>query len=339
MLPFFENMFREYDEILGFAEDWQKVGRVETLTDVSHRSESYSIHAFSIGDPSPESQSLLFTGGIHGLERIGTQVALSFMEHLYARVSWDELLQEHLKRLRVTFIPLVNPVGMHHRTRSNGNGVDLMRNAPIDADLSHFGVGGHRLSRHLPWYRGNPEMTEAGMEIESQCLLKRVEREILESSYLVALDLHSGFGWKDQIWFPWARSRDVFENAHQVVGLHKLLNRVMPNHVYRFEPQSLHYTTHGDLWDYAWIKHRKRNTFLPLTLEMGSWNWIKKNPLQLFSLLGPFNPIKPHRMKRAMRRHLPLLDFLMHATTSHQVWTETPISERQTAMDWWYPKP
>jgi hypothetical protein len=265
------------------------------------------------------------------------------MEHLHARAAWDELLQEHLKRLRVTFIPLVNPVGMHRRTRCNGNGVDLMRNAPVEAADADFGVGGHRLSRLLPWFRGNPGMTVEGMEVEARAVLNQVEREIRHSSCLVALDLHSGFGMRDQLWFPWARTREIFENAHQVLGLHDLLNRVMPNHVYRFEPQSLNYTTHGDLWDYALMNHLRERPesrwFLPLTLEMGSWNWVKKNPLQLFSLLGPFNPVMPHRMKRAMRRHLPLLDFLMHATTSHRAWTETPASERQAAIEMWYKKP
>lgn len=333
-------MFREYDEIRSFAESWGSIGRVETLAEVNHRSVSYNLHSFSIGTTSRDAPALLFTGGIHGLERIGTQVALSFMEHLQARATWDELLQEHLKRLRVIFIPLVNPVGMHRRTRCNGNGVDLMRNAPLDAADADLGVGGHRFSPLLPWYRGNPEMTVAGMEIEARVVLQRVEQEIRDSSYLVALDLHSGFGMKDQLWFPWARSREIFENVHQVVGLNDLLNRVMPNHVYRLEPQSLNYTTHGDLWDHALLNHLQANPgkgrFLPLTLEMGSWNWVKKNPLQLFSLLGPFNPIMPHRMKRAMRRHLPLLDFLMHATTSHRVWTETSPQERQTALEIWY---
>ncbi len=335
-------MFREYDEITAFSESWRSIGPVETLAEVSWRSACFRIHSFSIGTSAPDAPALLFTGGIHGLERIGTQVALSFMEHLQARADWDELLQEHLKRLRVTFIPLVNPVGMYRRTRCNGNGVDLMRNAPIDAVDADFGVGGHRLSKHLPWFRGNPEMTEAGMEIESRAVLNRVDREVATSSCLIALDLHSGFGVRDQIWFPWARSRQVFENVHQVSGLYDLLNRVMPNHVYRFEPQSLNYTTHGDLWDHVLLKHLRggagNGDFLPLTLEMGSWNWVKKNPLQIFSLLGPFNPIMPHRMKRAMRRHLPLLDFLMHAVTSNRIWTSASASKRQDAIEMWYQK-
>ncbi|CAH2929990.1 MAG: FIG011155: Zinc carboxypeptidase-related protein [uncultured Paraburkholderia sp.] len=47
-----------------------------------------------------------------------------------------------------------------------------------------------------------------------------------------------------------------------------------------------------------------------MTLELGSWLWIKKNPRQLFSRQGFFNPVKAHRTARVLRRHANLLDFL-----------------------------
>ena len=53
---------------------------------------------------------------------------------------------------------------------------------------------------------------------------------------------------------------------------------------------------------------------------MGSWTWVRKNPLQGLSALGRFNPMKPHRLRRTLRRHLPLLDFLFHAAASHAAW-------------------
>jgi hypothetical protein len=53
---------------------------------------------------------------------------------------------------------------------------------------------------------------------------------------------------------------------------------------------------------------------------MGSWNWVKKNPIQLLSFLGAFNPVKQHRMQRTLRRHLPLFDFLVRALISNQAW-------------------
>jgi hypothetical protein len=84
------------------------------------------------------------------------------------------------------------------------------------------------------------------------------------------------------------------------------------------------YTTHGDLWDYLLEKHFENNLsnlYIPWTLELGSWMWVKKNPLQIFSLMGLFNPVKQHRFNRIMRRHLLLLDFLKQMVRNSRSWS------------------
>lgn len=330
-------MFSEYKKLEKIKLEWSSIGGVKTLAKVSQRGHDYDIDSYTIGSKSSSAPTLAITAGVHGLERIGTRVALSFMSHLISRVHWDSILQHHLEKMRIVFIPLVNPVGMHRFTRCNGNGVDLMRNAPIDAIQASFGVGGHRLSNILPWYRGNPPLTEDGMETEAKAVIMAVRKEIANSPCTLALDLHSGFGMVDQLWFPYAKSKEIFSGIHQVHALSTLLDEVLPHHVYRFEPQARHYTTHGDWWDYLLLGNKTANTFLPLTLEMGSWNWIRKNPLQLFSFLGPFNPVKPHRQKRAMRRHLPLFDFLMHAVSSHEKWSRSDRELNQAlGIEKWY---
>ncbi|MBU6154464.1 MAG: DUF2817 domain-containing protein [Bdellovibrionales bacterium] len=329
-------MFPEYLEVLQHSQSWQTLGTVRNLSSLKSGSSEYSIFAFSAGSESPNAPHLIFTAGIHGLEKIGTQVALSFMSHLEARLPWDELLQEAFRRIRISFLPLLNPIGMAKFRRANGNGVDLMRNAPISSTRASPGVGGQSFSSHFPWFRGNPDQTHEGMELESRVLVDWILSEASRSSCILALDLHSGFGSQDQLWFPYAKSKEPFGRIHQIHALSGLLDQVMPNHVYRFEPQARHYTTHGDLWDYLIERIGSDRNFLPLTLEMGSWNWVRKNPLQIFSLLGPFNPIKPHRMKRAMRRHLPLLDFLIHCTASHPVWTGVDVvPHRNAALARW----
>lgn len=80
-------------------------------------------------------------------------------------------------------------------------------------------------------------------------------------------------------------------------------------------------------------------TFLPLTLEMGSWRWIRKNPLQARQLLGLYHPIKPHRLNRVLRSHLVLMEFLLHATISYQNWIHNEDAEKleQQALALWYP--
>ncbi len=79
--------------------------------------------------------------------------------------------------------------------------------------------------------------------------------------------------------------------------------------------------------------------FLPLTLEMGSWLWVRKNPRQVFTRLGLFNPVIAHREQRVLRRHLPLLDFVVRAAASHGRWLPAgPDREahRRQALARWY---
>ena len=53
---------------------------------------------------------------------------------------------------------------------------------------------------------------------------------------------------------------------------------------------------------------------------MGSWIWVKKNPRQLFSRLGLFNPLIGHRQQRVLRRHVAWLDFAARAAASAARW-------------------
>ncbi len=57
-----------------------------------------------------------------------------------------------------------------------------------------------------------------------------------------------------------------------------------------------------------------------MTLELGSWRWIRKNPAQIFNRFGIFNPIKAHRTRRVLRRHPRFFDFLTRAAFSSRRW-------------------
>lgn len=331
-------------ELESIANEWPKVGTVHQLGTVQQAHFQATLLGFSLGNPSPQAPTLGIIGGIHGLERIGCEVALALQQQLLARAQWDEALQEQLSKIRLYFFPVVNPSGVIHHTRCNPNGVDLMRNAPVESAQASLLVGGHHHSRHLPWFRGNPPHTESTMEPELKSLFDFVQGNIQQSPCSILLDLHSGFGLHDQLWFPFAYTRSPFPDLTKIIALKTLLDSTLPHHVYQFEPQAKHYCTHGDLWDYLLIKkheapHRSEQTFLPITLEMGSWSWVKKNPLQLFSFLGPFNPIKPHRKRRILRRHIPLVDFMMSAVQSHPKWTQRLISAQEQShyLNLWYP--
>ncbi len=216
-----------------------------------------------------------------------------------------------------------------------------MRNAPIDAkDKVPLLGGGHRLSRWLPWYRGR---RGEPMEPEAQALCCAVEEELFPRPFSLVVDCHSGFGARDRVWFPYARTKRPFPGLAEVFALKMLFEQTYPHHrLYAIEPQAQHYTAHGDLWDYLYDESQGRSdgVFLPLTLEMGSWLWVKKNPRQMLKFGGMFNPILPHRQQRVLRRYLVLFEFLMRAAQGYRNWL--PVGHERArlwedALRYWYP--
>ncbi|MEP6790477.1 MAG: M14 family zinc carboxypeptidase, partial [Ramlibacter sp.] len=269
--------------------------RVQSLASTGPRGTAgLPIHSITLGDAGAAA-AVGFFGGVHGLERIGSQVVIAYLHSLVMRLRWDDSLHRLLDSVRMVFMPIVNPEGMLRHTRANANGVDLMRNAPVDAvDAVPFLVGGQRISAGLPWYRGR---RGAPMETESATLCELVERELHSRPFSLALDCHSGFGMRDRVWFPYAHRRNPIPHLAQLHALHRIFEHSNSHHRYVFEPQSQQYLTHGDLWDHLYLRATGRpgTVFLPLTLEMGSWLWVKKNPRQLFSRHGIFNPLIAHR--------------------------------------------
>jgi len=289
------------------------------LLDVGDADGPLPVTLLALGSDDPQAPAIGFFGGVHGLERIGSAVVLAFLQHLLMRLPWDRSLQFLLEHVRLLFVPVVNPGGLARGTRANPQGVDLMRNAPVDAVCEvPWLVGGHRIGPSLPWYRG---AIDAPMQPESAVLCEAVQRELLGRPLAISVDCHSGFGMRDRIWFPYAHTRTPIRDLAELHALVELFERSHPNHRYICEPQSAHYLAHGDLWDYLHLQPTAaRGVFLPLTLELGSWRWVRKNPLQLLSRHGLFNPQVLHRRQRALRGHLGWLDFLVRAACSHQHW-------------------
>ncbi len=308
---------------------------VSTLATVSHGRHSLPIHAIVLGPGDRTLPALLFVGGVHGLERVGTQVLLSYLRTLVAALTWDSVLAHMLTRMRILLVPLLNPAGMALGLRSNARGVDLMRNAPVDAEQPSRWYElhrGQRITPFLPWYQGK---AGAAMEVESGALCEFVERELFESRCAVVLDVHSSFLAGDRLWFPYARSREPFAHTPEIMALTHLLGHTHEGHVYTVEPQSINYTTHGDLWDHVYdrfLQSSRPGVLLPLTLELSSHPWYRKNPRQLVRRAGLFHPVKAHRLARVQRRHKTLFDFLARAVLSHERWL--PATEAHESELW-----
>ncbi|MDF2446549.1 MAG: zinc carboxypeptidase [Moraxellaceae bacterium] len=313
--------FTELDTLQRLIEENRGLLRAEVVTTVQAGNAVLPIWCIELGSTDLRAPAIGYFGGVHGMERIGTQVLVAWLETVLARLRWDSHFAALVAKVRLVFMPMVNPGGLALGTRANPEGVDLMRSAAVEArGRVPFLLGGHRLGPHLPWYRGR---VEDPLPTEAEALFEVVRARLHPHPFALAMDCHSGFGFRDRIWFPYARSREPVPNLPEAFALRALFNQTYPNHsFYLMEPQSLSYTTHGDLWDFLYDEHRARHRglFLPFTLEMGSWLWVKKNPRQLFSWFGHFNPILPHRLERVLRRHLTLFDFLLHAVASYRTW-------------------
>jgi hypothetical protein len=319
-----------------------RIGSIRQEEAVKVHGTEFPIYSIHLGSKKAEAPSIVFTGGVHGLEVIGSEVLISFLETLCSLSEWDTTIQTQLEHIKIIFYPFVNPGGMVLKTRCNPNGVDLMRNAPIEADNIPplFLPGGHRISPKLPWYRGHEGDP---MELENRTLFRVLKEEIWKAPLCLLIDFHSGFGMKDRIWFPFAYTYKPFPRLAEIFKLKTLFDQSYPYNIHTFEPQAKQYRTHGDFWDYVFLEHEKehpQNVMIPLCLELGSWIWIKKNPRQIFTILGLFNPIVPHRQQRTLRRHIYLLDFFLRATHAFQSYRILDQEEHNKstllAHDFWY---
>lgn len=305
--------------------------RLESLCDVSVADATLPVSVLTLGASRPEAPVLLCVGGVHGLERIGAQVVLGFVETLVAASRWDRAAGDMLERVRLCFLPVLNPAGVLLGRRSNGRGVDLMRNAPVDADRWELPLKlyrGQRYSPRLPWYRGDRRR----LEPESAALCDWVDRQARSSPFVITIDVHSGFYGADRIWFPYARTRTLFPHVAEMLALKTLLDETYPRHRYVVEPQATQYTTHGDLWDYIYDRHRATNEdgiFLPLTLELGASAWLRKS-LRFLDKSAFFHPLEPRRTQRVLRRHVSLFEFLLRAVHSWERWAKLSTPERAT---------
>ena len=307
---------------------------------IAYKGHEFPIHCITLGSDRADVPVFAFFGGVHGLEKIGSQVILSYLETISHLLDWDEEFLARLEKSRLVFIPIVNPVGVYMGTRCNGNGVDLMRNAPIEGEGVTRIFSGHHISPHLPWYRGDT----LNMEKEALAVCRVVEQQLFNAPLSIAFDIHSGFGLNDRLWFPYASRKTPFAFIPQILALKELFDRCYQHHIYKIEPMCLEYVINGDLWDYLFDDYIQQfsttKLFLPLTLEMGSWLWLRKNPSHLFSRYGLFHPLLPHRQQRIFRRHFALFDFLHRSLLYSEKWSPLSPEQKQDyyqkALKFWY---
>lgn len=309
----------------------------DVLGEVPVKGRTLPIYGLRLGGDDPSLPVLGVFGGVHGLERIGTHVIMNYLNTLAHNLNWDTSLIANLQKIRIVSIPIINPGGMYLHKRSNPNGVDLMRNAPIDAESAGVFLGsGHRISKKLPWYRGEKGI----LENENVILKDFVTKHMLTSPFSMSLDIHSGFGWHDRLWYPYAKSQKPFDETRVTSVFARYLKLSHPYHRYIVEKQSDSYLIHGDMWDYMYDTHKQvnvanSNVYVPWTLELGSWSWLLRKPHRIFSTSGLFHTEKTsNKYAFVMRKHWGLLDFFQKMTIHHRAWVgeQTPEESLNRAI-------
>ncbi|KAB2931615.1 MAG: carboxypeptidase [Leptonema illini] len=274
----------------------------------------FPIHALEIGTPSAlRKHPAGLVAGVHGLEIIGIQILLDFIESI---VNEDFVPDIRKGKIGLHCIPVINPGGVALKRRSNPGGVDLMRNSGVEAvdPLPFF--GGHRISRNLPYFRGQ------GLEPESRALTRWVLESFFEvkNSLIPVVDLHSGFGSVDHVWWPYAGTHDPCIDTPLFQKLADRLRVYSGHDRFRYGPQSESYTTHGDLWDRLYNQYQVRpeasklkSRFLPLTLEVGTWTELREKPSRMLDPKNIFNPPPQTKSETVIRYRRFLRDTILLA--------------------------
>ncbi len=289
---------------------------MEKLGEVEHKGYRSQIDAFFISHkPRPELPTIAFFSCFHGVEWIGSRVLVNFIEHLIREITWDEDIKNITEKVNICGIPIVNPIGKIEHYRSNGNGIDLMRNSPVKAKKAIPLLGGQRFSRHLPWYMGK------GLEKENEIVIKFLDQYVFPSDFKMSIDIHSAFLRDSRIWIPYASGKELpAKEAEVFLQVKKMLNSIYKYNPYRYEKQESIYKTNGDFWDYNFDRHNElhKGTYLPLTLEISSWSWSLRNIFRRWSMEALFNPFNIKDSNSEYIKHIMVFDFLIRFVKNFQ---------------------
>jgi Zinc carboxypeptidase. len=189
-LSFLPDSFAEYEDLRTILDQGSASFEIRTVYETTVRGRQFAVHTASIGSTDPLAPAIGFFGGIHGLERIGSQLVLDYMRALLARLEWDELLVRQLQSIRLIFMPIVNPAACgRHAGQSQWSRSDAQCAAECADERVPLLAGGQRVGAWLPWYRGRQGEP---MEPEAAALLRVVETEMAGRPLSIALDCHSG---------------------------------------------------------------------------------------------------------------------------------------------------
>jgi predicted deacylase len=261
--------------------------------------EGRPLHALTVAapgrTPSSERPHAVVQGGMHGIEVIGTELALHLLDALTTDAP-SASATALLEACDVTVLPCVNPDGRRislasvtapgpraPASRRNANGVDLNRNWPRPAGVRNhwLPVSGTGI-RWLPWYRGPSPSSEPETAAVMAFLAERPPAALL--------DLHS---CGQILVYPWTSKREIPADEAGYWQMIDALRARQRTWTYRAKQSRDWYPIVGSMDDYAYDEWGT----LMVTVEVGQVaGSVKRRPWLLrrsFWLTNPLD-VAPH---------------------------------------------
>ena len=90
--------FPELEQLERIIDRLGDKAHTQIIEKIDHKKHKFPIHCITLGSTNPDAPVLAFFGGVHGLEKIGSEVILSYMETISELLDWDEELMSRLEK-------------------------------------------------------------------------------------------------------------------------------------------------------------------------------------------------------------------------------------------------
>ena len=298
------DLLPELTELHRLAAEAGAAVSLRTACDVDCGERRFPVPVLTLGTTAADAPAVGFFGGVHGLERIGAEVVIAYLRSLVMRLPGTSCCTGSSRRCASCSCRWSIRAALWRGTRANPNGVDLMRNAPVDATRARA-LPDRRPAHQRARCRGTAAPPARRWSARAQALCRVVEdraagrgRSASRSTATRASACATASGSRTRT--PRGRS----STCRRCTRCARSSTRRLLHH--RYVRRAAEPPVPGARRPVGPPLPRAcrapaRRVFLPLTLEMGSWLWVKKNPRQLFSRHGIFNPLIEHRQQRVLR--------------------------------------
>jgi hypothetical protein len=164
-----------YTNAITYADALVSRGAVKTA--MGTNSQGLMLYRYTIGNADAK-RTILLTSLVHGGERAGYRMMLSYFYALTDPASQDVSVRWLRDNIRFVWVPVCNPHGANYNVRTNENGVDINRNFPVSLWDTHADEPGDT-------WKG----PSAGSELETQLLVNLMDN-LATDGLVSVIDLH-----------------------------------------------------------------------------------------------------------------------------------------------------